>query len=504
MYITKKHVYDAVGYEITAPVLTKKPFKKQLIESLFLSHRACAMCLHNLPLFRRLPSPDRYDISPDDFTQHDNSASIQTDGQASFFNIERIIIMEMIPKELVEETKNGINSFVRKHCHSDFDHSAYRVSEVYGSFYEGDASLTLNTGGIRPSSPLSKYISSIHFRLNNLSSTFCSLHIRVNLNKDLANKLSTYAVSRVDDISYVYVPEYLSLLRFYRAGYGVYSGDIHKSRIIDSVLHDVTWNITRHLSATGIPTLLYNHRTLPPVLVHVETNISGHSHRNFWNSLSINTQLCDYSESYSFCLAWRCSDQDCLPFCISSPKNDITVFEQMRATRLDYNIAGLLIPDVIDTYIRKTLPVYMRRINRCQRFQRNAHKKLLKLKKTFDSDLFYFVRFIHEFEHVPYEITEGHLLHRIPYKDNEPHPSLTSLKNKGVMTLVKKLSSDYNQFLSLFTSALDYYAARSNLHLQIVAVIVSIIAIIISLADSETARSLLTTAHRWLLQLFQK
>ena len=342
---------------------------------------------------------------------------------------------------------------------------------------------------INERSPLFKYISNIHFSIVNLSDTFCCLIIHLFLNKNLQNKINILSINSIDEQFRVAGYEGKKWFQFRKLVYAQYSGAIYKCQLLNDIFADIVWNVCKVIHKSIPNILFHSQKTLPPYICSVYTNIDGNSNGEFWRSVGVSSNFCDYTQDYSACIAWR-SDGPSLFIHSKAQNKQGNIIYPTKAFYIARTLCFCLIPNGIIKLLRKNLTKYSKNI---ADLKNKGIKEWLKLKVDMDSNMFYLMRFINE-----YTVDDHSLGFKefVNIKGERPYISkLFSNINRNI----ERGKSLFNSISDIFQSNIDYRNAESNYRLQIIALMVSVlsifiavIAIIISILTDEDSFELIT------------
>lgn len=106
-----------------------------------------------------------------------------------YFYIEFLSILELIPKEQMNNVISGIEKFKKRHADERLFVRHIEDAGYFQNFFGGDAYSSLGGLSIKDKSKLRKYIKQINFQTVNITDSFCCLNVIVILNL-LSRKLN--------------------------------------------------------------------------------------------------------------------------------------------------------------------------------------------------------------------------------------------------------------------------------------------------------------------------
>lgn len=140
----------------------------------------------------------------------------------------------------------------------------------------------------------------------------------------------------------------------------------------------------------------------------------------------------------------------------------------------------------------------MREINTCHNPSLSHHTiNPLKLKCKIDREFYPYLRFINDTDSILTANHPGITYHynyqKLPLRKTDTNPSILDKRKTEIHGENQRLNNEYEQFYKILTSAVDLYKDDSNHKLQIIAIHISIIAILISIFLEEDVRELITS-----------
>ena len=470
----KKRFEDIGGYTLDNPSVYRMSLSNHI--TIMLN----GIFINFLKLLRRLKriskSQERYleifECDRDFSSDLSNSPSTTYDSKAPFYNIERITVSELIPKEYANSTYKGLERFQKKYSSRgifDFNHE---MGSYFDSFNDGYAFSNIITFKVNEKSCLKNYIRTISFCFVNATDSFFVLNVSADLNKDFSEAMSKYATKNVEEFSEKKVLLNTSWYEYKRATIATHSGEGIKSKTIEQVVADLRWRLIKEIGKYVKHMCFFEKKIIPPGLLTVESNIDFTSNDLFWHSVGIYEHHCDRYNDTNLYLSFDFSDSLILVNHYNDEENKNSGETRIISHHLGEYLANYLVANKVNNNIRNELKTYSEKISK---IRLKSTKKWLKVKRNMDAALFYDVRYISDFSE-PYVDT---CLDKFrSCVDNTQSHTLS-----GYAALFEKTSKTnalYNNLLELYQSNISYKTTASNDRLQRIAIVISIISIIIA------------------------
>lgn len=492
MIDVKKCIKEVNNYIANNPFIHREPLKHVFMKKLFLVYKK-----YRIKISKWFPLTDSQEFLWSDdnsisYGNNINSGNICLDGDNNkskepFLKIEYLTMMELIPKEHMKDVIKGIRLFRKKHSSDINLYNYVSEAEYFKEFFDGQAYSDIGSFTIKEKSKLSEYVRQINFCAVNLSNSFCSLNIKVSLNKKLMEDLSSYVVSNVSNQKEITGYENKKWYQFRKLNSRIFSGKNHKCETLEMIITDIKWNVLNELSRY-INVLIFQSQSINiPCVSSVITNLDGYYNHNFWSSLGIDAAFCDFYNKMTAFIAWRSDDNNSPFFIYSNVNNDykLDTDNYLLSSDIGLHLCSYLIASCVNSSIRRKLIKYSFDI---AKLKNKSIRHWLESKVRISIETFYEVRFMNEYK---CNIDEGYF------------DSFNSLKNENPMILsfyidIEKKIKDTNEFykdiIDLYQVNLDYRNAQSNYNMQwqslviaMVSVVVAVIAIVISIISSESA-----------------
>lgn len=441
----KKIIKECNGYKIKNPVLKKENLKYKFMEFLFLKYIGTSI--------------------PDIQEENDNSAHSEVNFRGKcetpYFNLEFLHLFELIPKEQLNVVLEGIFKFGSREGDSNF---LYNCDKSY-DYFEDYAPSSIEPVLIKKNSKLFPYVYKINFNLINVTESFLCLDVMITVNCDLKKCISDFIISNVKYKTSVTGFEGKRWFEFKKLQKTTCLGHIIKRKLLDEFIVDIKCKVASQLKKY-IPIMILNsYKSIPPSVSCFKTNIDENICPEFWNSVGVETDLCDYLKDYSGRISCESNDSN-----IKYIYNG-TIYSDNKAIYINSYLYYYLIINSVNKIIRKKLVEFSK--NTYSISKKNI-KYLLELKINIDLELFYYIRFINEYDSNDKECMEFVSLDKKKqpmiekyYKEMNRHTDNT-----------KKL---YDDIMKLYQLSADYRNARKNYEIENDALIVAIMSLIVAI-----------------------
>lgn len=436
------------------------------------------------------------------FNKDDNSAEYGINNKTkakekSYFDLEYLHILELIPKEQFDSLKHGINKFKSKHGGSSVSNHGTGKGDYFKFFSGGDAYSSLENVAIKEESTLYPYIAQIHFRLINITDSFCCLSAFALLNKDLKCDISNFITSNVKCIIDVGGFEGKKWYQFKNLGNSGRRGTVIKQEQLEEILTDIKWRVTKEMHKFIPAMILSSHKVNLPSVSSFRTNIDGNSYPEFWQSLEVSPELCDFTNDYSGCISWGSATKN-ISYIYSNSKE---LYSEILAVDIDMYLCQYLIAEAVNDDLRNHLVAFSKKMSAIT--NKNI-KHWLKLKIQVDSILFYYIRFIDE-----YHIIDTEFSNFVSLK--KERKSIIQNYYDGMNRRIEEAQKLYTNIMRLFQSNSDYRNVKENYKIQKlvllttgISVLVAIIALFVTVKSNTEIMQKVNTIWNYIVSLFNE
>ncbi len=469
----KKRIKELDNYLLNNPFIQKKPFKEKFMLCAFLTYKKVRIFLSKwIPLNEIQKRFWNYNLYYSNKKDTNSPSTILNDSEKIVFKLKYITIIELIPKEQIKNVVKGIRKFEKKQGKRTSLGNEPKV-DFFKFFSSGDAYSELGTFYINDKSPLRDFIECISFKAINLTNSFLTLGIQLTLNEKLSNLIETYAIGNVETQHEMTGYNRKKWYQFTKLNNSYLPGEVCKNNIINSVIDDIKWNISKELYSF-IPFMIFQSQKIQqPCICSIYTNIKENSNNLFWKSVDVDLYSSYFKKDRSVFLSMREDEKN--PFCVYLLSNEKNKHDEDSPLLAYFNEGVLyfdLIFSIINKTLRKKLSEYCRKI---ALFRKKNINHWLSLKVDMDSSLFYFIRSIDEyilkFDEAPDENS---------FFENNFEGLKLGTNNNFAKNQLYELKKLYESIVNLFQSNIDYKNTKEINKMQKFVLSVSVISVIIS------------------------
>lgn len=263
-------------------------------------------------------------------------------------------------------------------------------------------------------------------------------------------------------------------------GKSSYTGNNARQKELYGIISQLKWEILKEIRKT-FSVRFWKDRIFSPVFETYSTNIRPSKERNnleFWDSISFDNAA-DYAPIYNACVCWDYKHSN---------------YEGIRLAAYcggDYtkkdHLPGIVHHDISDIYgaylTASTLGVISERdIAECNKKISKSIRKaktssVLKVRVAVERKLYYSYRFISEFSGKSIAHDDAKAFRHQFYKKG----SVSSRSLEGISKRTKESKMQIDNILKLLNDAAEYRSSESNIKLQWIMMIVTILSLVIAL-----------------------
>lgn len=313
-----------------------------------------------------------------------------------YYEIEFIHMVDYIPKEGMDKFSKEMNKFKKEHVRWEFPVDEDAIATL-GEFIPGSFLKPLYSLGIKETSPLYKYISSIYIGFQELTTSLNTVIYTIHFKENIVEALNEIFLDEFEDY-YYWDDSNLKWYEFWKMGWSSCVGDVYKQAFINDCIKSLKWNVLKILRETLTIYLAGEDKILPSVNVY-KTNIDGNSSQRFWYSINVRSpKYCDFFQDGSGCINWE-NEEGELEYIYREDgrKNFSSVPMDIRYYYSQYLIRNTILND---TYSK--VGKYMETINTFNEKYRPL-KKWLSFKAEAEKRVLYYKRFYNEQKPTMYE-----------------------------------------------------------------------------------------------------
>ena len=425
---------------------------------------------------------------------------VKSKAEDAYLNLEYIDFFDYLPKENIEIFQRDLQKYAKRNGFSLW--GALRNSDLnlianMGSYF--DASAFSNLATLRVTDKLAKeYFSEFSISLHNLSSTFLLVKYHFictdNVNNEINSICKTEYECRSDIIRFFPAPWY----KPESFGHSIVDGDRVRCETFYAFLSELKWEMFKIINS-GFKVYFISDKIFPPVFETYSTNIrpsNSNENRNFWRSVMFSESQIDYAPKYNICVDWgyRRSERESIrlaAYCGGKYAED-DYFLEMIPHEISDVYAVYMAADAL-------LNVARCKIEKCNQLisktiKKSNTSKILKTRVVIEKELYYCYRFVTEFTGDTIDCDDMDDFHcKI-----EGMRSFTYMGFNSIATQSKDVKEIIDRVTKLMNDAADYRNSRSNIRLQWLMMIITLISVLLAfmsyskLSSSEIGTALIS------------
>ena len=454
-------------------------------------------------LSRKFPLKEYEKYSFEDHRFRDDSSNdmplgfnnLTGENEEGYLNLEYIDFYDYLPKEELNIFKKNLKKFVYKNKPAPF--APYITAEdneridSMGRYIDYLSSSNLYVVKLTRNKHLEQFSSQVAVSLRNLSPSFLVVKYRFCIKDSFNENLN--AICKKKYLPYTDISKQFNIPWYkpHKFGRSMYTGNDAREKELYTLIADLKWNAFLELKRYFKLHFEYN-KLFPPTFDTYSTNIrpnNSQENREFWNSVMFGFHT-DYAQRYNACVCW---EYKC------------TQHEGIKLSAYcggDYSNSDDL-PEITKHYLSDIYAIYMtassirriaeRDIAICNKIISKAIRKaktslILKVRVNVEQKLYYSYRFISEFTGDTIEQDDAKEFRSPFHKDS----SITSSCLKGISKATAETKKQTDNLLKILDDAAEYGITNSNLRMQWVMMIVTVLSLIVAiLAISEFKLSVL-------------
>lgn len=415
-----------------------------------------------------------------------------------YYKIEFVHMFDYIPKEGMDKFSKEINKFKKEHIGGEFPVDEDAIA-MLGEFIPGSFLQPLYSLGIKETSPLYKYISSIYIGFQELTTSLNTVIYTIQFKENIVEALNEIFLDEFEDY-YYWDDSNLKWYEFWKMGWSSYAGDAYKQAFINDCIKSLKWNVLKIFRETLTIYLAGEDKILPSVNVY-KTNIDGNSSQRFWYSINVRSpKYCDFFQDHSGCINWA-NEEGELEYIYREDgrKNFSSVPMDIR-----YYYSQYLIRDAIlkDTYTK--VGKYMGIIN-AYNTKYHPLKRWLSFKVDAEKGVLYYKRFYNELKNAMFDTSD--FAHEFQnYSKNKDSISKRKIEEqheelKEAGEVLKQTMEYINTNIESRNSSENYRIQRQTLTLTFLSMTVATLALVVSCITNKDAYSFILSNWMHMVKL---
>ncbi len=421
------------------------------------------------------------DKEPSDIPKgFDKDTLKEVDGR---IDLKYLDFFDYLPKEEIDLFKDKLQYFVRNNDIPMF--SSYLTKEddqrinSMAKYVDGLSFSRLNDIKIAKNKYLKEYAPQLTISIHNLSTSFLLVKYRFYISDQFNNELNDIFKSKFESSTDVIRRFDIPWFKPWKFGRTYYTGDDARYKAVYLKISKLKWKIFKEINSS-FKLYFSLDQIFPPTFATYRTNIPisfDMTQKSFWRSISRDGP-CDYSEEYNLCIAWGDNHGE---------------FEGLRLSAYcggDISPENHL-PDITEHYISDSYGVYMvastmRKVAErdmalwnkeiSKAIRKSKSSKLLKVRNKVALKLYYLYRFLNEFSGETIDKSDITSFYNPVIKTE----TMTSSCFNGITKFIHETKNQINLLLKLLDNSIEYRTSKSNMRLQLLMAIITIISLIVA------------------------
>lgn len=401
-----------------------------------------------------------------------------------FVKLDYIDIYDYLPKEDLSRFVKELKKCVRRNKITPFGACCSRDDieriDNLGQYYDGHAFSHILSVSLRKNKDLQKYCSDISISLRNLSATFLVVKYRAHITKEFNDKIAEICKKKYSGYTTVYRQFNTPWYAVKKFGRSSHTGNNTRQEKLYELISRLKWDVLKEIRKT-FSVRFWKDKIFTPTFETYSTNIRPsreRSHLEFWDSISFDNAA-DYAPIYNACVCWdyKYSNYEGIR---------LAAYCGGDYTPKDY-LPGIVHYDISDIYgvylTASTLGIVSDRdIAVCNKKISKAIRKaktssVLKVRVDVERKLYYSYRFISEFSGKSIDHDDAKAFRHQFYKKG----SVSSRSLEGIAKRTKESKQQIDNILKLLNDAAEYRSSESNIKLQWIMMIITVLSLITAL-----------------------
>lgn len=424
-----------------------------------------------------------------------------------FVKLDYIDLYDYLPKEDLSRFIKELKKCVRRNKITPYGACCSREDikriDNLGQYYDRRAFSHIISVRLRKNKDLQKYCSDISISLRNLSATFLVVKYRAYITKEFNNKLAEICKEKYSGYTTVYRQFNIPWYAVKKFGRSFHTGNNTRQKRLYELISLLKWDVLKEIKKT-FSVRFWEDKIFTPAFETYSTNIrpsKDRSNLEFWDSISFD-KTADYAPIYNACVCWDYKHSACEGIRLAA-------YCGGDYSKNDY-LPGIVHHDISDIYgvylTASTLGIVSERdIAICNKKISKAIRKaktssVLKVRVAVERKLYYSYRFISEFSGRSINHDDAKAFRHQFYKKG----SISSRSLEGIAKRTKESKQQIDNILKLLNDASEYRSSESNIKLQWIMMIVTVLSLIIALFsfNNNIITNATKSAFDWIKDLF--
>ncbi len=439
-----------------------------------------------------LSEHEKYRFDDDPFSKEESADMpqgfdyIKNESVDGFVKLDYIDFYDYLPKEDLPKFIKELKKCVRRNKTTPFGTFRSREDidglDNFGRYYDGQAFTHILSVRFRKNEKLQQSCSDISISLRNLSATFLLVQYRIYITKEFNAKIAEVCKEKYSGYTTVcrqFNTPWYAVKKFGRSSH---TGNNVRQEKIYTMVSRLKWEIFKEIRKTFF-IRFGEDRMFTPTFETYSTNIRpSKEQRNFefWDSISFD-RVADYAPTYNACVCWdykhgKHEGIRLAAFCGGNYSIDDHLPEIVHHDISD--IYGVyLTASTLDYVAERDIAICNKKISKAIRKAKTS--SVLKVRVAVERKLYYCYRFISEFSGKSIDHDDAKAFRHQFYKKG----SVSSRSLEGISKGIQETKVQIDNILKLLNDAAEYRSSESNIKLQWVMMIVTILSLFVALSS---------------------
>lgn len=447
-----------------------------------------------LAKIKPLSANENYQFEEDHFSKEESADMpqgfdyIKRECVDGFVKLDYIDFYDYLPKEELPKFIKELKKCVRRNEITPF--GAFRSREDidkidnFGRYYDGQAFTHILSVRFRKNEKLQQSCSDISVSLRNLSATFLLVQYRVYITKEFNAKIAEVCKEKYSGYTTVFRQFNTPWYAVKNFGSSSHTGNNVRQEKIYTMVSQLKWQILKEIRKT-FSVRFWEDGIFTPTFETYSTNIRPSKERRnlkFWDSISFNS-VADYAPTYNACVCWNYKHGE-------NEGIRLAAFCGGNYSRADHlpEIAHHDISDVYGVYLtastlehvaERDIAICNKKISKVIRKAKTS--SVLKVRVAVERKLYYCYRFISEFSGKSIDHDDVKAFRHQFYKKG----SVSSRRLEGISKRIRETKMQIDNVLKLLNDAAEYRSSESNIKLQWIMMIITILSLLVALSSID-------------------
>lgn len=403
-----------------------------------------------------------------------------------FVKLDYIDLYDYLPKEDLSKFIKELKKCVRRNKITPF--GAFRsredIDEIdnFGQFYDGQAFTHILSVRFRKNKNLQQYCSDISVSLRNLSATFLVVKYRVHITQDFNAKIEEVCKKKYSGYTTVYRQFNTPWYAVKKFGRSSHTGNNVRQEKIYEMISWLKWQILKEIRRT-FSVQFWKDKLFTPTFETYSTNIRPSKERHnleFWDSILFD-RVADYAPTYNACVCWDYKHSNYEGIRLAAYCGGNYTKNDHLPEIVQYDISDIygvyLTASTLVIVLERDIAICNKKISKVIRKAKTS--SVLKVRVAVERKLYYSYRFISEFSGKSIDLDDVKAFRHQFYKKG----SVSSRSFEGISKRTKETKEQIDNVLKLLNDAAEYRSSESNIKLQWIMMVVTILSLIVALCS---------------------